>query len=137
MEGARPGRGQIVGVVGGLNTTRAVVLLLAALRARYRSRTGRALHSLAHEAQDPVLLAEAHRALELTVLRLDQISLARTHAEQALTLSRPDMHSNGHLLRYACNPAIHSPCCLAGFGIVKEKNDATWQMLIKIHSSFR
>ncbi|GAB7549385.1 AAA family ATPase [Cupriavidus sp. 8B] len=52
-------------------------------------------------------LAEAHRLLSSTMFRLGEISLARTHIEQALKLYRPDQQSYGHLLRYARNPAVH------------------------------
>ncbi|MFJ4291113.1 adenylate/guanylate cyclase domain-containing protein [Cupriavidus sp. NPDC089707] len=68
---------------------------------------GERLLSLAQDAQDPEQLAEAHRVLGSTVFRLGQISLARTHMEQALALHRPDRQSYDHLMHYARNPAVH------------------------------
>lgn len=65
------------------------------------------LLGLAQNTNDLERLAEAHRALGVTLLRLGKIRMARHHMEQALTLHRPDRQSYDHLLRLVRNPAVH------------------------------
>ncbi len=74
---------------------------------------GERLLNLAQATQDSEQLADAHRVLGSTLFRLGQISLARTHMEQALALHRPDRRSFSHLLRYARNPSVHIRCTLS------------------------
>ncbi len=62
---------------------------------------------IAQDMNDPERLAEAHRALGVTLLRLGKIGVARHHMEQALTLHRPGRKSYDHLLRLVRNPAVH------------------------------
>jgi predicted ATPase len=52
-------------------------------------------------------LAEAHRALGVTLLRLGNIDGARHHMEQALTLHQPGQQSYDYLLRLVKSPAVH------------------------------
>ncbi|WP_454743014.1 adenylate/guanylate cyclase domain-containing protein [Cupriavidus necator] len=65
------------------------------------------LFSLAQDTQDPEQLAEAHRILGATLLRLGEIRMARTHMEQALALHRPDRQPYSELLRHGPNLALH------------------------------
>ncbi|WP_349607727.1 adenylate/guanylate cyclase domain-containing protein [Cupriavidus sp. DF5525] len=65
------------------------------------------LLGLAQNTNDVERLAEAHRALGVTLLRLGKIGMARHHMEQALTLHRPGRQSYDHLLRLVRNPAVH------------------------------
>ncbi len=62
---------------------------------------------LAKDTQEPEQIAEAHRLLATTVLRLGDMKQARTHMEQALALHDPNRASCSNLLRYARNPSVH------------------------------
>ncbi|MDF3885201.1 ATP-binding protein [Cupriavidus basilensis] len=65
------------------------------------------LLGLAQNTNDLERIAEAHRALGVTLLRLGKIGMARHHMEQALTLHRPGRQSYDHLLRLVRIPAVH------------------------------
>lgn len=65
------------------------------------------LLGLAQNTNDVERLAEAHRALGVTLLRQGKIGMARHHMEQALTLHRPGRQSYDHLLRLIRNPGVH------------------------------
>ncbi|MCI0528160.1 MAG: hypothetical protein L0Y56_12045, partial [Nitrospira sp.] len=53
---------------------------------------GEQLLSLAQHMQDPVFLVEAHRGLGSTLFFSGDLTLARTHLEQAMTLYDPQQH---------------------------------------------
>jgi class 3 adenylate cyclase/predicted ATPase len=66
---------------------------------------GEQLLSLAQSAQDPALLLEAHSVLGDTLLWPGELSLARAHLEQGLTLYDPHQHHSLGLL-YGIDPGV-------------------------------
>jgi class 3 adenylate cyclase/predicted ATPase len=66
---------------------------------------GEQLLSLAQSAQDPALLLEAHCVLGDTLLWPGELSLARAHLEQGLTLYDPHQHHSLALL-YGTDPGV-------------------------------
>lgn len=71
------------------------------------------LMCLASHSQKPEQLAEAHRTLGATTLRLGRIAEARTHMEQVLAPQRPDQPAYDFLLGYGRDPAVHAMATLA------------------------
>ncbi|SCU76933.1 Adenylate/guanylate cyclase [Cupriavidus necator] len=65
------------------------------------------LLSLAQETQEPEHLAEANRILGVTLLRLGEIRMARTHMEQALNLHCSGRQPYGHLQAVVRSPGAH------------------------------
>jgi predicted ATPase len=84
------------------------------LRAELRAaqELGEQLLSLAQSAQDPALLLVAHFALADTLLWPGQLSRARAHLEQSITLYDPHQHHSLALL-YGTDPGVDCLCFLA------------------------
>jgi class 3 adenylate cyclase/predicted ATPase len=74
---------------------------------------GEQLLSLAQSAQDPALLLEAHFALGDTLLWPGELSLARSHLEQGVTLYDPQQHHSLAILYGGNNPGVTCLCFLA------------------------
>jgi len=66
---------------------------------------GAQLLSLAHRAQDPVALMEAHRALGQTLLQIGEIPSALAHLEKGIALYDPQQHRSV-ALRYGMDPQV-------------------------------
>jgi predicted ATPase len=60
---------------------------------------------LAHNAQDPALLLEAHNALGHTLFHLGELVAAQSHLEQAIACYDPQQHRS-HALQYGQDPAV-------------------------------
>ncbi len=66
---------------------------------------GEQLLSLAHCAQDPAALVEAHRALGQTLLQIGEVSAARAHLEEGIALYDPPQHRS-LAFRYGLDPRV-------------------------------
>jgi class 3 adenylate cyclase/predicted ATPase len=66
---------------------------------------GEQLLTLAHRAQDPVALMEAHRALGQTLLQLGEIPAALEHLENGIALYDPQQH-HSVAFRYGMDPKV-------------------------------
>ncbi|CAG2160846.1 adenylate/guanylate cyclase domain-containing protein [Cupriavidus numazuensis] len=84
------------------------------LRAQYNVSLplGKRLLGMAMRSHKPDQLAEGHRVQGSTTFRLGQISAARDHMEQVLTVQRPDQSSYDFLLGYGRDPAVHAMATL-------------------------
>ena len=67
---------------------------------------------LSQNAQDPILLLEAHRLLGATLFYLGELALARTHLEQSLALYDPQQHRSMALL-YGTDAQVAGLCYMS------------------------
>ncbi|MBI3796650.1 MAG: AAA family ATPase [Deltaproteobacteria bacterium] len=88
--------------------------LFYSVRAELRAaqELGEQFLSLAHGAQDPALLLEAHRALGGTLFGLGELVSAQAHLEEALAFYDPQQHSP-HAFLYGHDPGVACLCFLA------------------------
>jgi predicted ATPase len=77
------------------------------VRAEYQTahELGEQLLRLAHRAQDPALLVEAHRGLGCILFFLGELPSARAHLEQSIALYDPQQHRSQAFL-YGVDPGI-------------------------------
>jgi len=66
---------------------------------------GEQLLTLAQRVQDPALLLEAHRALGASSFLLGEVTFARTHVEQGISLYDPRRH-RAHAFLYGQDPGV-------------------------------
>jgi predicted ATPase len=69
---------------------------------------GQQLLTLAHQAQDPALLLEAHHALWPTLFYLGELTAARGHLAQGMALYDPEQHRSLTFLYGGHDPGL---CC--------------------------
>ena len=67
---------------------------------------------LSQNAQDPILLLEAHRLLGATLFYLGELALARTHLEQSIALYDPQQHRSLALL-YGTDAQVAGLCYMS------------------------
>jgi predicted ATPase len=89
---------------------------------------GEQLLELAQRQRDPALLLEAHRALGMTLYFPGELTAARVHLEQGLTLYHPHQHRS-HALLYGRDPGMDCHIYLAWMLWMLGYPDQAWMAM--------